>query len=258
MRPNRGQPLTDLSGFELLPLPPRAEAMADPFLCEADGKQYLLFEEVAAGQSRGRIGCVEVLAGGRCSEMKIVLDRPYHLSYPCVVEDGGELFLLPETRGANRVELYRFKCFPWEVELAATPVEGVRLVDTTPVQVDRRWYMFTTTPEPFLETVLFSADSLEGPWMLHPASPVSQSVKSCRSAGQLFWRDGRLFRPTQDCSVRYGYAITLQEVTKLTPHEFEERTAGYLAPRGLTGALGIHTWNESAAFQVIDVIRDVQ
>jgi hypothetical protein len=263
LRPNKGESITEperltLTGFKDVPLPKGVEAMADPFLWEAGGTHYLLFEEVAAGQLRGRLACVEVLQDGSFSEMKIILDRPYHLSYPCVVPLNGDLFLLPETADANRVDLYRFSRFPWEMELVSSPIEGVALVDTTPVFMDDHWYFFTTTPEPFMETLLFSATRLEGPWSLHPCNPVSTSVRSCRSAGQLFWRGGRLFRPTQDCSVRYGYAIAVNEVTRLTPHEFEERPVSYVPPSWRPDLLGTHTWNESSAFQVIDGIRNLQ
>lgn len=260
MRANRGGSISDparldLTGFKELPLPSGVKAMADPFLYESGGAIYLLFEEVAEGQTRGRLGCMEVLQDGSCGEMRIILDRPYHLSYPCVVPNQGELFLLPETAEARRVEILRFSRFPWDLESVSAPVEGAALVDTTPVHIDGRWYFFTTTAEPFMETLLFSASKLEGPWRLHPSNPVSSSVRSCRSAGQLFWRNGRLFRPTQDCSVRYGYAITVNEVIKLTPHEFEERHACYVPPSWLPDLLGTHTWNESAAFQVLDGIR---
>jgi hypothetical protein len=260
MRDNRGESIIDptrmnLTGFKEIPLPKGVEAMADPFLWEAGGRQYLLFEELAEGQSRGRLGCVEVFPNGSCSEMKIILERPYHLSYPCVVPYKGEMFLLPETSTANRVELYRFSSFPWKVELVSSPIDGVPLADTTPIFVDGRWYFFTTTIEPFMETLLFSATRLEGPWSLHPSNPASTSVKNCRSAGQLFWRKGRLFRPTQDCSVRYGYAITVNEITKLTPSEFEEHPVSYLPPSWKPQLLGTHTWNESSVFQVIDGSR---
>ena len=263
IRPNRGESITEparlnLTEFKDIPLPKGVEAMADPFLWEAGGTHYLLFEEVAAGQSRGRLGCVQLLQDGSCTEMKIILDRPYHLSYPCVVPLDGDLFMLPETAKANRVEIYRFSRFPWDVELVSSPIEGIALVDTTPIFIDDTWYFFTTTTAPFMETLLFSATRLEGPWSLHSCNPVSTSVRNCRSAGQLFWHSGRLFRPTQDCSVRYGYAIVVNEVTRLTPHEFEERPVSYIPPSWRPELLGTHTWNESSAFQVIDGIRYAQ
>jgi hypothetical protein len=187
--------------------------------------------------------------------MKIVLQRDYHVSYPCVVPANGELFLLPETYEAGRVDLYRFTRFPWEVEFASPLVEGLALVDTTPILLDGRWYFFTTTPPPFLETLLFWADRLDGAWNLHPCSPVSLSVRNSRSAGSLFWRNGRLYRPTQDCSARYGYAIQVNEVVRLTPAEFEERSVNWIPPAWSPGLLGTHTWNESSRLQVFDGVR---
>jgi hypothetical protein len=260
MRRNSGGSITDpgrldLTGFRDVPLAQGSDQMADPFLWEAEGRNYLLFEDVAAGSSRGRLGCVEVFENGSCSEMRIILQRDYHLSYPCVVPANGELFLLPETAGANRVDLYRFSRFPWEVELVSPLVEGLGLVDTTPILVDGRWYFFTTTAPPFMETLLFRADRLDGAWNLHPGSPISGSVRNSRPAGNLFWRDGRLYRPTQDCSVRYGYAIQVNEVTRLTPTEFEERAVNWIPPAWARGLLGTHTWNESSRLQVLDGIR---
>jgi hypothetical protein len=262
MRPATGAPITgpgrlDLKGFREVPLPRGVEAMADPFVWEAGGRNYLFFEELAIGSSRGRLGCVEVFEDGSCSEMKIILHRDYHLSYPCVVAADGGLFLLPETSESGRVDLYRFTRFPWEVELCAPLVEGVALVDTTPVFLNDRWYFFTTPLQSYMETLLFWSDRLDGAWNLHPCSPISCSVRNGRSAGNLFWRDGRLYRPTQDWSVsaHYAHAIQMNEVIRLTPSEFEERAASWIPPTWAPGLLGTHTWNESSRLQVLDGIR---
>jgi hypothetical protein len=229
--------------------------MADPFVWETGGRDYLFFEEVAAGSSKGRLGCVEVFENGSCSEMKIILERSYHLSYPCVAPADGELFLLPESVETGCVDLFRFSRFPEEVELVARPVEGLALVDTTPVFLNDRWYFFTTTVPPFMESLLFWSDRLDGAWHLHPCSHISCSVRNRCSAGNLFWRNGRLYRPTQDCSVRYGYAIQVNEVTRLTPTEFEERGVNWIPPVWSQGLRGTHTWNESSRLQVVDGIR---
>jgi hypothetical protein len=126
MRSNSGASITDpdrldMTGFRDVSLPQGSESMADPFLWETCGRNYLVFEEVAAGSSRGRLGCVRVFENGSCSEMTIILEWPYHLSYPCVVPAGNEVFLLPEASEAGRVDLYRFSRFPCEVELRLDP-----------------------------------------------------------------------------------------------------------------------------------------
>jgi hypothetical protein len=254
MRENRGGWAggADLSGFREIALPAGIEMMADPFLCETAGPSYLLFEEIAAGSEHGRIACLDL---ANPAEHSVILEREHHLSYPCAIAHGGDLFLMPESAEARRVELHRFQRFPGELELIATPIEGAALVDSTPVFVEGRWYIFTTTCEPFLETILLTSDRLEGPWQWHPANPVSTSVRSCRSAGHLFWREGKLYRPTQDCSVRYGYAIVLNEIVTLNAREFEERAVKRVLPDWMPGLLGTHTWNESGETQVIDGLR---
>jgi hypothetical protein len=258
MRPNSGVSITDpnrtdMTGFKEIPLPPGTQ-MADPFLWETGERSYLLYEEIPPG-SRGRLGCVEVLKDGSCTERKVILERPYHLSYPCVVPAQGELFLLPEAAESGNVDLYRFREFPWELERVRPLVEGLALVDTTPILLDDRWYFFTTTAPPFLETLLFWSDRLDGDWKLHPSSPISASVRNSRSAGNLFWRDGKLYRPTQDCSESYGYAMQINEVTSLTPTLFEERRINWIPPTWYPELLCTHTWNESSRLQVIDGIR---
>ncbi len=260
MRPNTGLSILDgsppnLAGFRTVPLPRGTTEIADPFLWEIGERPYLFFEELAENSSRGRLGCVEILKDGSFSDMSIVLDRPYHLSYPCVVPAEGELFLLPETGDDKRVDLYRFSKFPDKLELVASPIEGLALVDTTPVFLNDRWYFFTTTMQPFMETLLFWSEKLGDPWNLHPCSPISSSVRNSRSAGNLFWKDGVLYRPTQDCSVRYGYAIQFNKIVRLTPMEFEENVVNSIQPTWQPGLLGTHTYNESTRLQVLDGIR---
>src|SRR5665213_458083 len=191
--------------LEEIPLPPGFE-MADPFLVADGSGTWLFFEEVPAGATKGRLSCMEVgVDRVGFSAPAVVLERDYHLSYPCVVSERGEFFLVPESCETRNIQLFRAARFPFEWEMETILFEDLPAVDTTPFFLDGRWYFFTTTIEPFMETLLFWSDSLGGRWHLHPKSPISSSARSSRSAGNLFYRDGRLLRPTQDCSVRYGY-----------------------------------------------------
>jgi hypothetical protein len=259
-RPNQGQAAGgDFSGFRDVPCPEGSEGIADPFLAESGGRTWLFFEDLLRGRARARLACREWLGEGAWGEPQVVLEREdCHLSYPCVIASGGEFFLMPESREARSVDLYRFRRFPHDLELAASPAAGLGLVDTTPFCLDGRWYFFTTTHQPFLESFLFTAASLDGRWELHPASPISRSVRNSRGAGSLFWHQGRLYRPTQDCSLRYGYAVTINEVTRLTPTEFAEHATGWIGPSWRPGLIGTHTWNESSQLQVIDGMRLVR
>jgi hypothetical protein len=81
-------------------------------------------------------------------------------------------------------------------------------------------------------------------------------VRTARPAGALFQRDGKLFRPSQDCLLRYGHAIQINEVIALTPTDYREQTVSRLDPDWLAGGIGTHTINADAGYEVIDnVVR---
>ncbi len=243
------------SALEEVPLPLGSQ-MADPFLVPQGNKTWLFYEDVPAGTTKGRLSCMEVgMDGIGFSEPTVVVEENYHLSYPCVVSDRGESFLVPESSIARTIQLFRATRFPFEWQMETVLMDDFSAVDTTPFFLDGRWYFFTTTTEPFMETFLFWADSLGGRWHLHPKSPISSSVKSSRSAGHLFYHNGRLLRPTQDCSVRYGYGITINEITQLTTTEFAERCVDFIPPSWRRGLLGTHTLNSSGVFEVVDGLR---
>jgi hypothetical protein len=253
---NNGRFLSD--EWQEVPVPLGSE-MADPFVFERNGKAWLFYEDVPAGSLKGRLSCMEIGSeDNRFGQPQVILDLPYHLSYPCLIEDRGEVFLLPETSAAGTVELYRATQFPLEFKPATILMDGVPLVDTTPFFLDGIWYFFTTTTQPFMETFLFWSDALDGRWRMHPRSPISSSVFSCRSAGHLFYSKGRLLRPTQDCSVRYGYGMTINEITRLTPTEFEEHRIDFIGPDWQPDLLGTHTLNASSNFEVVDGVRYAQ
>jgi hypothetical protein len=234
---------------------PEGSEYADPFVVERGGRHYMFFEEVPAGALKGRISCLEIPDGAAWGAPAVALETASHLSYPFVFAEAGETYMIPESAATLTVPLYRARRFPHEWEHAANLVEGIPVVDTTPFCVDDAWYFFTGTKEPGLECLLFYADRLDGRWRYHPANPISSDARRARPAGSLFYRGGRLFRPAQDCSVRYGYAIVLNEIVKLSKTEYEEREAETILPVWRPGLLGTHTFNANERYEVIDGLR---
>jgi len=106
-----------LDGFVRLD-PPRGGFWADPFPLQRDGRSYIFFEELPAGSSKAHISVIEVNRDGSTSAPVKVLERDYHLSYPFLVEEGGELYMIPETASNRTVEVYRCVDFPtkWKLE----------------------------------------------------------------------------------------------------------------------------------------------
>jgi glycosyltransferase involved in cell wall biosynthesis len=243
------------NGFRLI-LPPWGHCYADPFLFKKGETNYLFFEEYRFDKPKGVISCLEIDPSGDPAAPRVVLERDYHLSYPFVFEWQGQTYLLPETVANRTVELYRAVEFPNHWVLDRVLLQDVTLTDATLLQQGGRFWLFATPRvQGHLvndELYLYFADSPLGPWKPHPRNPVVADVRKARPAGRLLRVNGQLFRPAQDCSVRYGYAVTFQKVEVLTETDYQESFAGRIGPGWLPGNLGTHTFDSNEDFEVVD------
>jgi hypothetical protein len=247
------------NGFTEIPKPAGSE-YADPFIFTErvpgnGGRNFLFFEEVPSGLKTGRIAALEVVSAKEFGPPFTLLEKSHHLSYPFVFRDCGETFLIVESAADRTVPMYRARHFPEDWDHAANLVEGIPVTDTTPFHLNGAWFFFTSTREPGLETLLFYTERLDGEWRYHPANPICSDARRARGAGALFYRGNRLIRPSQDCSVRYGHAIVLNEIVRLTTTEYAERPLETILPDWQPGLLGTHTLNSNECYEVIDGLR---
>jgi hypothetical protein len=245
----------DGSGYQLM-LPPKDRFYADPFLFERDGKTYLFFEDLRYNEGRALISYCELSPEGKPGTPVEVLRRPYHLSYPFLFEENGDIYMIPETKENRTVELYRATSFPSEWALEAVLLDNIHAVDATIHKSDGKYWMFAGISNGRFSTCdelgIFFSDALTGPWIPHPANPVVSDVRRARPAGALFRNGDRLIRPSQDCAKAYGYAIVFSEVLTLTETEYEERPFSRLHPDWVNGNQGTHTYTRTGKFEVID------
>jgi hypothetical protein len=237
-------------------LPPKDRFYADPFLFEKDGKTYLFLEDLRYSEGRALISCCELNPDGTHGPIVEVLRRPYHLSYPFLFEENGQIYMIPETKGNRTVELYRATNFPNEWTLESVLLDNIYAVDATIHRSDGKYWMFVGISNGRYsncdELGIYFADALKGPWTPHPANPVVSDVRRARPAGALFRDQGRLIRPSQDCARAYGYAIVFSEVITLSETEYEERPIARLDPDWVKANLGTHTYTRTGQFEVID------
>ena len=247
----------DLKGYTRL-VPPKDRYWADPFALEKNGRYFVFFEELPFKTGRAHISMLEIdRATGKASAAQPVLERPYHLSYPFLMEHEGQLYMIPETAQNGTVELYRCIDFPLRWKLERVLMEGVRCVDATFHRGADRWWMFANAAAQDSrvfddELHLFSADRLHGEWIPHPRNPVKSDARCARPAGQLFWRNGALYRPAQICAPLYGSGLSINRVLRLTPRDYAERQVERILPSRREGLLGLHTVNRAGDLTVID------
>lgn len=239
--------------------PPADRFWADPFVMHRDGVDWVFFEELLHERGLGHISVAPLGESGFTADPVTVLERPYHLSYPFVFEHEGEVLMVPEMALEGRVEVFRARRFPWDWESVAVILEGEMLVDSTLARIGDSWWLFATMADqcsdPSANLHLFHAPSPYGPWVPHRLNPVRTDVRSSRPAGALFEHEGSWYRPAQDCSIRYGYAVQLQRIVRLDRQSYEEVPASRLNPTWRKGLVGTHTVNRSGGLTVIDLQR---
>ncbi len=248
-----GDGAPDLDGFRLHESPV-GHYYADPFLWEREGRHWLFFEDYEYRTRHGTLACAEVRSDATLGPVQTVLERPYHLSYPCLFEDGGELYMVPETADNDTVELYRCVEFPghWELERTLLDVGGL---DPTIMKSGDHYWLLTSIREPRTnarQLRLYLAPSLDGEWSEHPANPISTDIRTNRGGGAFVHDGERLFRVSQDCSTAYGYSFSVHEITALTPHRYAERPVLTVEPTWAQGLVGTHTYARCGEIEAID------
>ncbi|MBF0153915.1 MAG: hypothetical protein HQL64_09280 [Magnetococcales bacterium] len=240
-------------------VPPSDRFWADPFVVHKDGLYYVFFEEVTFSDNKGRISMLTIDENGNVSDAMPVLDLDQHLSYPSIIEHGGYYYMLPETN-QTKMELFRCESFPDRWEPCAVLFDKTPFADPSLYFHDGYWWLFVTELVNYTGigdtlSVYYRKELLSGEWTPHPMNPVVCDPRNARSAGQIFLHDGRIYRPSQDCSEHYGYGITLNEIVTLNSEVYHERVISRATPDWRKGLVSCHTFNFCGKLTIIDAER---
>jgi hypothetical protein len=233
---------------------------ADPFPFTVNGKTFLLVEDFDHRGGKGVISSIPFDDHGQTGPAEVVLEEPWHLSYPYLFEHRGEVWMIPESSQTRRISLYRADEFPSRWVREADLIEDIDAHDASLVQFGGKWWMFATVKDELggaLDSLsLFYADDLLGPWMPHPANPVLVDVAGARQGGWFRQHEQRLWRPVQDCRAGYGRALGLAEVTLLNEQEYAQVVHAVLRPDVNWPGRRLHTLNRHGRFECIDGSRN--
>ncbi|MBS0431177.1 MAG: hypothetical protein JSS21_02060 [Proteobacteria bacterium] len=248
----------DFEGARPVPCP-RGHFYADPFLFRHEGEDWLFLEDYDYALGKADIVAMRIgpdgPMGGACTALRL----EEHLSYPCIFEWRGQVYMMPEIGDmGGPVRLFRARRFPDDWEFACELLSGRNAVDATLHEHEGRWYLFVNIREsPGAsendELFLFHAETPFGPFQPHSRNPVVSDVRHARPAGRIFRHAGRWIRPSQDCAGGYGRAVVFNEILELTPLRYSERPLGRLAPCASYHAVGCHTYAALGDLEVIDL-----
>ena len=233
---------------------PLGHYWADPVLSKIGEDLWLFFEHMIESDGIAQISCGRVTSTGELIDIRTVLRRPHHLSYPQIIAAEGEVYMLPEAAQSGGLDLYRARGFPDDWVLEARLLD-FRCVDTSIFESAGAWWMVTSprvAPGHAPITWLMRADRLIGPWYYCPGGIVSSSASSARGAGAVFAFQNRLIRPSQDCSRRYGEALVFSAINSLAPGGYRETSFRRIEGSGLPNLIGVHSYSRVNDWEVID------
>lgn len=232
--------------------------LADPFPWPGSG--MILAEEMPRIGGTGRIVALTRIGSRLSTPVLTLVDDGCHHSYPCTLQEGEDVFCVPESVERGATWIHRLN-----KDGALAPICQIaphaRLADPTLFRWNERYWLACTDLDigAHDNLCLLHAPSIEGPWVPHALWPVKVDIRGARPAGALMNVDGRLYRPAQDCAVTYGAGIALHEITRLSETEFAETLVSVLRPDP-SGPFpdGLHTLNHDGERFWIDGKRFVR
>ena len=238
-------------------VPPIDRFWADPFVIEKEDKYYIFIEELMYDTNKGHISYITMDKKGNYTKPIKIIEKKYHLSYPFLIEDGGNLYMIPETKENKTIDLYKCSYFPNEWKYEKTLINNIEAVDTTIIHKNEKYWMFTNIANKgasnLEELYVFSADNLHSNnWIPHPKNPVVSDVKQSRPAGNFFTYNGNLYRPSQNNTVTYGYGMKINKVLCLDEFNYNEEVVNSIYPNWDANIIATHTFNHEEKLTIID------
>lgn len=234
--------------------------LADPFPYSKNGDHVCFVEDYDFEDKKGRISVYRINATGY-EELGIILDEPFHLSYPFIFSDGEDIYMCPETHQIQEIRLYKCIDYPSKWEFSHTLLKNVSAVDTNIFKHDGRWWLMTNLDSSDIndrgsELHLFYSDSLDsGKWLEHPENPIIFDSLQARNGGLI--NDGsQLYRVFQRHGFdKYGESLGITRITHLSINNYSEEHLSDVEPKFFDGILGTHTFSYRDGLLLFDFVR---
>lgn len=239
-------------------IPTKDRLWADPHILKRNGKYYIFIEELIYAKGKAHISVIVMDENGSYKDPVKVLERDYHLSYPFIMEDNDELFMIPETKQNSTIELFKCVEFPYKWEFERVLIDNILALDSTIEFRDGKYWLFTNVVRTkgvsaMDELFLFVSDKLNsGDWKSHPQNPIVSDFRQARPAGKLFTYKDKLYRPSQDSSKHYGYGMKINEVIELDESNYKEVVIDSIIPNWDKTLSSTHTLNSISELTIID------
>ena len=245
--------------FQLIPNNSFKYWVADPFPIEVNGELYIYGEIFEYAKLKGSIGYTK-LNGNRFTPWKVVIDEPYHLSFPNLFYEGDTLYMCPEAGDSKKLYIYRCDRFPDVWVKDKILAENVSYRDTIFYSNKTGDFGFTCVWDSLEKHELKLLAKREGVYEESKSKLDTLDYYLTRPAGKIFF-DNNLKKDvmvSQICKPMYGSGLVIKEFDVDWPNYYEKELYR-LYPKDIEcdkrrNYCGMHTLNFTEHYVVIDLV----
>lgn len=243
---------------------PKGRFLADPFVIENKGENFIFVEDAFFNDNKGRISVIK-LDEQKYDFLGVVLEEEFHLSFPFVFKDGNEIYMIPETSRNGDIRLYKSIEFPLKWEFERKLMSNVDAADTMLFKNEKTWFMFTNICSAKLNDhqselhIFYSEDFKSGKWQpIESGNPVIFSPLKGRNGG-FFSHSGVLYRINQaHGQSHYGRSFNVNQIEVLSKDAYVEKEVSLVEPNFKDFATSTHHFNANEHVAVVDFARSVR
>ena len=230
---------------------PKDRFLADPFIINRNKSTFIFLEEFNYNENKGVISVYEIHSEGY-QKIGIAIKEKFHLSYPFLIENENNLFMIPETNSAKDIRIYKCIEFPLKWKLEKVLIAGISSSDTNIIKYNQKFWMFTNIDSSGIGDhsselhIFYSDDLLSKNWTPHINNPVIFNSLQARNGGKIIFKNNELLRVFQRQGFNtYGRSAGISKIKILTEDQYEEEVIMNIDPNFLENIKGVHTFSNS-------------
>ena len=240
---------------------PKGRFLADPFIIEHNGLNYIFVEDFLYNENKGRISAIKI-DGDSYDFLGVILEEDFHLSFPFIFKDGEDIYMIPESCKNQDIRLYKCLDFPYSWKFEKQLMADVDAADTMLLQKDDTWFMFTNICSSGIKDhqselhIFYSKNLKTSSWnAIGSGNPVIFDPLTGRNGG-IFCHNEKTYRINQvHDQDHYGKSFNVNEIVKITQDEFLEKKVSVVEPNFKPSIISTHHFSANNVLAAVDYAR---
>jgi hypothetical protein len=142
-----------------------------------------------------------------------------------------------------------------------TLIKNINAADSVLFRKNKIWWLLTNISIEANDlhsknlSIFYSKNFLKKNFVAHNKNPVITDVSYARNAGNLIFKNKKVFRVSQNCKKYYGRNINILEINKITINDYKETLQEEIFLKKKN--IGFHTYNEINKLKIADMKTEI-